>query len=185
MKLIFTGPGKGKTSAAAGIAFRSWGHGRKVLVLLFLKDQRISGEWKAAHYLDSPRLVVKSFGRPCPYLGQTCCPGQQECIVTRSRWEIEDEEWARAGLTLAEEEIKADRWNLIVLDEILNLWSTWPAAQPQIKNILNDAPTGLDLILTGRSCTAELVDSADLVTRMEMIKHPYTLGVLAREGIDY
>jgi hypothetical protein len=82
LKLIFTGPGKGKTSAAAGIAFRSWGHGRKVLVLLFLKDQRISGEWKAAHYLDSPRLVVKSFGRPCPYLGQTCCPGQQECIVT-------------------------------------------------------------------------------------------------------
>lgn len=185
MKLIFTGPGKGKTSAAAGIAFRSWGHGRKVLVILFLKDQRISGEWKAAHYLDSPRLVVESFGRPCPYLGQSCCPGQQDCIVNSAGWKSEDEEKAREGLTLAEQEIQSGRWNLIVLDEILNLWSVWPAAQPSIRDILSCAPAELDLILTGRSCTEELVDNTDLVTRMEVVKHPFTLGVRAQKGIDY
>ncbi len=185
MKLIFTGPGKGKTSAAAGIAFRSWGHGRKVLVMLFLKDQRISGEWKAANYLDSPRLVIESFGRSCPYLGQTCCPGQQECIVNSLGWTSEDEEQAREGLILAEQEIQSGKWNLIVLDEILNLWSVWPGAQPWIKNILDRAPDELDLILTGRSCTEELIDAADLVTYMEMIKHPFSLGGRAQEGIDY
>ena len=184
MKLIFTGPGKGKTSAAAGIAFRSWGHGRKVLVLLFLKDQRISGEWKAAHYLDSPRLVVKSFGRPCPYLGQTCCPGQQECIVTRSRWEIEDEEWARAGLTLAEEEIKADRWNLIVLDEILVALYFGMVSEEEIILLLDKAHEGQDVLLTGRNATSNLISLADVVTEMVERKHYYRQGIKARIGID-
>jgi cob(I)alamin adenosyltransferase len=185
LKLIFTGSGKGKTSAAAGTAFRSWGHGRQVLVLLFLKDRRISGEWKAADYLDSPRLVVKSFGRPCPYLGQPCCPGEHECIVTRPLWEPADEEQARQGIIFARQEIKSGRWNLIVLDEILNLWSIWPDAQPLITRLLKEAPPNVDLVLTGRTCTEELVDAVDLVTCMEMVKHPFNIGIQAKEGIDY
>lgn len=185
MKIIFTGSGKGKTSAAAGVAFRSWGHGRKVLVLLFLKDRRISGEWKAAGYLNSPRLVVESYGRSCPYLGQSCCPGEHDCIVSLQRWEAADEEQARQGLIFAQQEIKFGRWNLIVLDEILNLWSVWPAAQPLITRLLQETPHDVDLILTGRTCTAELVDAVDLVTCMEMVKHPFNIGIQAKEGIDY
>lgn len=185
MKIVFTGSGKGKTSAAAGIAFRSWGHGRRVLAVLFLKDQRISGEWIAAHHLNSPGLVVKSFGRLCPYLGQPCCPGQHECIVSQAQWNSADEEQAEQGLFFARQEIKSGQWNLIILDEILNLWSIWPASQPIIKDILQEASSDVDLILTGRSCSPELVDAADLVTHMEMVKHPFTLGITAKKGIDY
>jgi len=185
LKIIFTGPGKGKTSAAAGTVFRSWGHGRRVLVVLFLKDQRISGEWKTARHLDSPALVVKSFGRPCPYLGQPCCPGQQECIVSQSQWNSGDEEQALQGLRLVQQETRSGQWNLIVLDEILNLWSIWPGSRPYIKDMLREAPDDVDLILTGRTCSEELVNEADLVTCMEMVKHPFTLGITAKKGIDY
>ncbi|HQA06662.1 MAG TPA: cob(I)yrinic acid a,c-diamide adenosyltransferase [Syntrophomonadaceae bacterium] len=185
MKIIFTGSGKGKTSAAAGIAFRSWGHGRRVLVVLFLKDQRISGEWKAAHYLNSPALLVKSFGRPCPYLGQPCCPGQHECIVGHSQWNSADEEQAKQGLIFVQQEIRSGQWNLIVMDEVLNLWSVWPASQPFIKDMLREATADVDLILTGRSCSPELVNAVDLVTNMEMVKHPFALGITAKKGIDY
>lgn len=185
MKLIFTGPGKGKTSAAAGIAFRSWGHGHRVLVVLFLKDQRISGEWKAVNQLHSPGLQVRSFGRACPYLGESCCPGQHECIVTEQTWTPADEEQARQGLVFAQQEVNSGQWNLVVLDEILNLWSIWSASQSVIKNMLLTASPEVDLILTGRSCSEELVGAADLVTRMEAIKHPFTSGTKAKEGIDY
>ncbi|HQA49678.1 MAG: cob(I)yrinic acid a,c-diamide adenosyltransferase [Syntrophomonadaceae bacterium] len=185
MKIIFTGPGKGKTSAAAGTAFRSWGQGRKVLVILFLKDQRVSGEWKAVSCLDSPGLVVKSYGRKCPYIGHSCCPGEHECIVDQQRWEINDEEQARQGLAFAEQEIKSGRWNLIVLDEILNLWSIWPAAQPLIVDLLKKTPPDVDLILTGRNCTQELVELVDLVTSMQLVKHPFHRGIQAQKGIDY
>ncbi len=185
MKIIFTGYGKGKTSAAAGIAFRSWGHGRRVLVVLFLKDQRVSGEWKATQQINSPRLVVKSFGRPCPYLGQPCCPGQQECIVSPGQWNSADEEQAIQGLNFVQQEIKSGQWNLIVADEILNLWSIWPPSQPVIKEILGEAPAEVDLIVTGRSRIPELEQAADLVTNMEMVKHPFTMGITAKKGIDY
>jgi cob(I)alamin adenosyltransferase len=71
------------------------------------------------------------------------------------------------------------------MDEILNLWSVWPDSQPLINNILNHTPSELDLILTGRSCTQDLIDAVDLVTCMEMVKHPFALGILAKEGMDY
>lgn len=185
MKLIFTGPGKGKTSAAAGVAFRSWGHGRRVLVLLFLKDARISGEWQAVKHINSPRLVVKSFGRRCPYPEGLCCPGQQECIVTSDSWGVPDEEQAACGLQEARQAIASGEWDLIVLDEVLNLKALAPRLEAVIQQLLKSAPEEVDLIMTGRGCFEELVEQADLVTYMDMVKHPYTSGITAKKGIDY
>ena len=75
MIIIFYGNGKGKSSAAAGIALRAWGQGKRVLYLAFLKSRNISGEFKAIQHINSPNLSLATFGRECPYLGQECCPG--------------------------------------------------------------------------------------------------------------
>lgn len=185
MKLVFTGPGKGKTSAAAGIAFRSWGQGRRVKVILFLKDRAISGEWKTSSYLKSPRLDVESYGRTCPYPNRQCCPGQQECIVTRNNWKETDEKQAREGLVRAHNFIFSGEWDLVILDEILYLWSIWPDCQAMIMNFLQNAPEQTDLILTGRYYSKEIVELVDTVTFMDIIKHPFQKGIKAKEGIDY
>lgn len=185
MRLIYTGDGKGKTSSAAGIAFRAWGQNRRVLFISFLKAHLRSGELKAMLKVQSSSLVMFSFGRECPYEDEDCCPGRAECIVTPANIKQTDFAVVEKGISICEKELGANIWDLVVLDEIINVYNLFTGLQERIVQMLADAPEQTDLILTGRNCPPALMKMADMVSEIKMIKHPFKEGTLAKRGIDY
>ncbi|MDD3853613.1 MAG: cob(I)yrinic acid a,c-diamide adenosyltransferase [Syntrophomonadaceae bacterium] len=185
MRLVFTGTGKGKTTCAVGLGIRAWGHGKKVLIVAFLKDLEVSGEWKAIKRIDDPALQAVSFGRKCPYHGQECCPGEGECIVTYSNQTDEDYQLVAAGLHFVRQQLENEQYDVIILDEIWNVYQLFPLQREYITTILQNTSSDIDIITTGRPFPRELNDSFDLITNMDKIKHPYNQGIAARKGIDY
>lgn len=185
MLLIFSGNGKGKTSAAAGIAFRSWGQGRKVLFLAFLKSRWKSGEFKAIDKIKDEGFILHAYGRDCLYGEQDCCPGHSECILRKDDIEEKDFIQIENGLETLEREIQAGYWDLIIADEILNIWNSFPQYQQRIQEAVMMRGMNTDLLLTGRSCPDYLRKEADIYSTIESWKHPFFEGLSARRGIDY
>jgi cob(I)alamin adenosyltransferase len=166
---IFTGDGKGKTSAAIGAAIRALGHGLKVYIGFFMKGGYPSGERHVLSQL--PNVTVESFGAG-GFVGQT-------------NVKPEDREQAKRGLAAASKAVLSGNYDLVVLDEI-NLAVAWKLVElDEVLKLIDSKPEGVELILTGRQADGKLVQSADLVTEMLKIKHPYDEGVKAREGIEY
>jgi len=185
MLLIFTGDGKGKTSSAAGIALRAWGQGKRVLFISFLKGNNITGEYKAIKYINDPNFQVYTFGRECPYPGKDCCPGQQECIIRNGKVSEQDFSQVKFGLSKLHSEMADGRWDLIVLDEIINVFNLFDSLREGIIQFLDQRKADSDLVLTGRNCPSELNSKADLVSEINVLKHPYEIGITAKRGIDY
>lgn len=167
MILIFTGNGKGKTSAALGIAFRASGWGKKTAIVQFIKGHKEIGEWKAANanklidifqFLDDPKLFIRK-------------PREEHKKTIPNILE-------RLKILCAE------GYSLIVLDEVNNAISHGLVGVGEIMEILKANPE-VDFILTGRDAPEELVEMADLVTEMKEIKHPFNQGKIAKQGIDY
>lgn len=166
---VYTGDGKGKTSAAFGLALRAIGRGLKVYVIQFIKGGFDYGELYMIDRL--PNLTLKAFGT-----------GR---FVTKKPPEEEDIKLAQEALTLAEKIIKKGEHDIIILDEIniainLNLIEI-----EKVLELIKDKPKHTELILTGRSAPQSIIEKADLVTEMKEIKHPYTKGRQARKGIEY
>lgn len=185
MLLIFTGDGKGKTSSATGIALRAWGQGRRVLFISFLKGNNIAGENKAIKRINDPNFQIYTFGRDCPYPGTECCPGQQECIIQAGKVSEQDFKQVKLGLDRLRSEIGAGKWDLIVLDEIINVYNHFAPYQEEIIELIDQRKADFDLVLTGRKSPPELYSKADLVSEINALKHPYQLGMMAKRGIDY
>lgn len=185
MLLIFTGNGKGKTSSAIGIALRAWGQGKRVLFVSFLKGNFVAGEFKAIRRLNDPFFKVCSFGRECPYRGVDCCPGEQECIIHSDNISDRDRENVHQGLDMVSREMAVGNWDLIVLDEIVNVFNLFTACQKAILKLVDEREQGMDWILTGRNCSPELALRADLISEMVAIRHPFQDGLKAKRGIDY
>lgn len=184
MIVIFYGPGKGKSSAAAGIALRAWGQGKRVLYLAFLKSRNISGEFKAMQTINSSELVLATFGRECPYPEQECCPGQRECLVLDNNITTDDVAAAQGGINYALQQVKSGQWDLVILDELLNGYVLYPDLQQSIIYLLEEAGN-VDLVLTGRPGPEEILGRGELVTELRKISHPFDTGISARKGIDY
>ena len=185
MLLVYTGDGKGKTSSAAGIALRAWGHDRRVLFISFLKGSNTAGEYKAIKHIGDPNFHVYAFGRECPYPGIECCPGQQECIIQADKISEQDFEQVKLGLKRLRNEMAIGRWDLIVLDEIINVYNLFDSYRKEILQLVDQKKPDSDLILTGRNCPPEIYSRADLVSEINALKHPYQLGMMAKRGIDY
>jgi cob(I)alamin adenosyltransferase len=185
MLLIFTGNGKGKTSGAAGIALRAWGQGKKVLFISFLKGDFVAGEYKAIKRLHDSTFQVYAFGRECPYPDDDCCPGEQECIIQAGDLNEKDYRWVKLGLDRIKKETGTGKWDLIILDEIINVFNLFKAYQEEILQLLDKRDLNIDLVLTGRNCPAELVSRADLISSIVPLKHPFAEGRTAKRGIDY
>jgi cob(I)alamin adenosyltransferase len=167
---IFTGNGKGKTTAAIGTAVRAAGNGLKVLIVFFAKgDKHPRGEANVLSQL--PNITV------------TSC--QRKGWIDRENIKVEDKELTEAMLTTAREAMLKGDYNLIVLDEINIAVNYGLVSLDEVIGFINDKPNNVELILTGRYAEPELVQMADLVTEMQMVKHPYSKGVTARRGIDY
>lgn len=169
---IYTGEGKGKTSAAIGLAVRAAGNGLKVLFVQFLKGGEESGELKIFKVLQENIEVIR-FDQRHPIFfekGDT-----KEGLIMA----------AKDALSLINEKIKSGKYDLVVLDEINNLVSQGWADVNELIEIIKERPKGVEIVLTGRGASTELIDMADYVTEMKAVKHPFKKGIKARKGIEY
>ena len=166
---IFTGDGKGKTSAALGVVLRALGHGLRVHITYFMKGDYPYGE---RHILSQlPNVDFASFGSPS--------------FIDPANVKPEEIEQAKRALDDAHQAMFSGNYDLVVLDEV-NLAVAWKLiALDEVTRLIRDKPPNLELILTGRQADTELIKAADLVTEMLKIKHPFDKGIKARKGIDY
>ncbi|MDO8671398.1 MAG: cob(I)yrinic acid a,c-diamide adenosyltransferase [Dehalococcoidia bacterium] len=165
---VYTGDGKGKTTAAFGVAMRAAGHGLKVYVVQFMKEMEY-GEVKAA--AAHARLITI---RQCGRAGHVNL-GQPDQI---------DKDLAANALALAGEIIAGGEYDLVILDEINLALGCGLLPIADVLAVLRAKPESVELILTGRQAPAELLEVADLVTEMREVKHYFRQGVLSRPGID-
>jgi len=166
---LFTGEGKGKTSAALGTVLRASGHGFRTYIIFFMKSELPHGEIAALRHL--PNVEVAKYG------------GLK--FVNPDRIKPEDIAKAGEALAAAREAMLGGRYDLIVLDE-LNVAVAFKLVElDEVIKLIKDKPPEVELVLTGRYADPKLVESADLVTEMRKIKHPYDKGVPARRGIEY
>lgn len=170
--IIYTGPGKGKTTAALGCALRALGHGWKVIMIQFIKGDWISGEVQTAARL-APDLEIIPGG-----IGFVGAPGEQEPAENHRRV-------ALSTLALAAEKMALGVHQLMILDEICCAVDLGLLKPDEVLNLIDRKPFGLHLILTGRNASPQLLERADLITEMNEIRHPFARGIPAREGIDY
>ncbi len=163
---VYTGNGKGKTTAAFGLALRHLYAGGTVFIGQFVKSMRYA-ECGIAH--DNLNIVIEQFGR--------------DCFISKQPERI-DIDMARAGLERIAEILAAGRYSLVILDEVTialyyNLFS-----EAELFEVLAKRKKSTEVVLTGRYASAELIARADLVTEMKEIKHYFNSGVLSRSGID-
>ncbi|MDH5459484.1 MAG: cob(I)yrinic acid a,c-diamide adenosyltransferase [Candidatus Bathyarchaeota archaeon] len=166
---VYTGNGKGKTSAAFGLALRGIGRGLKVYVIQFIKGGFDYGELYIVDKL--PNLTLKAFGR-----------GR---FVTEKPPEKEDTELGEKALALAEEVVKSEEYDIVILDEINVALNLKLIKIERVLELIRNKPKHVELILTGRYAPDEIIEAADLVTEMKEVKHPYNKGFQARKGIEY
>ena len=166
---IFTGDGKGKTSAAIGAVIRALGHGLRVYIAYFMKGDYPSGERNILSQL--PNVTMDSFG--------------SKEFVDPENIKPEEKEQAKKALAAAREAMLSGDYDLVVLDEVNVAVAFNLVELDEVLKFIDDKPEGVELILTGRRADSKLVQSADLVTEMLKIKHPYDEGVVARGGIEY
>ena len=166
---IFTGSGKGKTSAALGVVMRAVGHGLRVHIVFFMKGGYPYGERNIMAHL--PNVSFQSFGH--------------EHFVDPHNVKAEEKEQARQALKAAREAMASGKFDLVILDEV-NVASSWKLIEVEdVLRLIEEKPKNVELILTGRYADERLIDVADLVTEMVEIKHPFDKGIKARQGFDY
>ena len=180
---IYTGDGKGKTTAALGLAMRAAGHGKKVLMVQFMKTVPCYGELESAKQL-APNFEIVQKGKPCTRPDAECLECKV-CFVHPEKPAPEDFAAARDALEFCVDVFRKGEHDIVILDEILYALKLGLIERGEVANLIKMKPPRTELVLTGRDAPAELVELADLVTEMREIKHPFTKGIAAREGIEY
>ena len=166
---VFTGNGKGKTSAALGAVLRAVGHGLRVYIVFFMKGKYPYGEFSTLPKL--PNVDVASFGL--------------RCLINPADINPEEIEQAKLALSAARKAMLSGNYDMVVLDEV-NIALYFKLIElDEVVRLIGDKPRNVELILTGRYADAKLIELADLVTEMVKLKHPYDKGVKARKGIEY
>jgi cob(I)alamin adenosyltransferase len=167
--MVFTGKGKGKTTAALGLAFRAMGHEFKVCVIQFIK-----GSWKYGELTSAKRFEdLMDF-----YVMGKGFTWQSENIE-------EDIKIAQEAWIFAKEKINSGKYQMVILDELTYLIKYKMVSEDEIVNFLANRPENLHIVVTGRDASDKLIEIADLVTDMVSIKHPYDNGVKAQKGIEF
>ena len=168
---IYTGEGKGKTTAALGLSFRAAGRGKRVLFVQFLKGMK-TGEQISINENDNiEHLKIAETVR----FFNTLSEGEQYELKTRTQTEWED----------LKKRIGTDSLDILVLDEIMAAMQHRLIDEEDVLELLKNRPLEMEVILTGRSASRNLIEEADLVTEMKNVKHYYNKGILSRIGIEY
>ena len=172
LTIVYTGKGKGKTTAALGIVLRAVGYEKKVCMIQFIK-----GSWHYGEMLSSKRLepefemVVIGKG----FVG----------IIDDKSPKEEHEKIAKEAIRISLEKIQSRRYDIIILDEINYAVNLGLINEEEVINLIKSKPEELDLVLTGNYAKEKIIDMADLVTEMKEIKHPFKQGIKAKKGIDF
>jgi len=169
--IVFTGNGKGKTSAAMGSALRAVGQGMKVLMIQFIKGSWHYGELDAVKAFGE-NFQIRPMGRGFVKVG-TEKPDAEDIRLVQEAWKA------------AVEAMHSDRYDMIILDEINYAVHYGMITLDQVLNDLAARPEQLHVICTGRNAQDRLIEAADLVSEIREIKHPFEKGILAQRGIEY
>ncbi|MCM8899984.1 cob(I)yrinic acid a,c-diamide adenosyltransferase [Caldicoprobacter algeriensis] len=169
---VYTGDGKGKTTAALGQGLRAVGRGLKVVMVQFLKGIE-SGELEAVKRLD-PQFTIMRFAETRKFFWQLT-DEEKEQLKEKTQQEMQQ----------LEQLMKKGSCDVLILDEIMAAIHGGLVSVEQICRLIDDKPKGMELILTGRNVPREIADRADLITEMRNVKHYLNKGVPARKGIEY
>lgn len=170
--IVYTGDGKGKTTAALGMAFRSAGHQYRVAVVQFIKGTMRAGEEQAAAML-APYIDWTIGGR-----GFTSGPWNRATHEEHVRA-------AQETLRVAEQKLFSSEFRMVILDEVLGAINAKIVTVEQVLSLIKRKPPAVHLVITGRGAPPEIIEAADLVTEMRLLKHPYEQGIVAQKGIEF
>ncbi len=170
--IVYTGGGKGKTTAALGMALRAVGYGHRVCMIQFIKGSWHYGEMDSSAKLE-PDFELVAIGKG--FVG----------IIDDKSTKEEHREVAREALRIGRERITSGRYDLVILDEINYAVKLDLVTVGDVMGLIGARPANLSLVLTGNHARPEVIDAADLVTEMREVKHPYRRGVAAKKGIDF
>ena len=170
--IVYTGNGKGKTTAALGMELRAIGYDHKVCMLQFIKGSWHYGEMDSSKKLE-PNFELIAVGKG--FVG----------ILDDNSPREEHEKYAAEAVRICREKIFSEKYDVIILDEVNYAITLGLIDVQEIIKIIKEKPSELDLVLTGRDVKEEIVELADLVTEMKEIKHPFKSGIKAKKGIDF
>ncbi|RLB61279.1 MAG: cob(I)yrinic acid a,c-diamide adenosyltransferase [Deltaproteobacteria bacterium] len=166
---VYTGNGKGKTTASLGLVFRALGHGFRIHVMQFMKGQTTYGELESAKQF-ADILTIEQVGLPS--------------FVKHGKQASEDREMAQKALSRAQVLVASGDYDLVVLDE-LNCAIDFDLVELDVvKELIRNKPAHTELVITGRNAHPDIIELADLVTEMREIKHYFNAGQAARVGIE-
>lgn len=170
--IVYTGGGKGKTTAALGLALRAIGYGRKVKMIQFIKGSWHYGEMHSSSRLE-PEFDLVAVGRGfVGILDDTSTPEQHRRV-------------ADTAMDMACQDVASGKYDIIILDEINYAVNLGLVSEKDVLELISSKPEQLDMVLTGNHASESVIKAADLVTEMREIKHPFRRGVRARRGIDF
>ncbi len=172
LKIVYTGNGKGKTTAALGMCVRAAGYNWKICLIQFVKGSWKYGELEGVKRLE-PNLELHTVGEG--FVG----------IVDDDKDIEVHKKAASEGLDFASEKIKSGEFQLIILDELNVALKLGLVTRESVEQLLDNCPDSLHLVITGRDAPGWLIEQADLVTEMTEIKHPFQNGLPAQKGIDW
>ena len=170
--IVYTGNGKGKTTAALGLAMRAVGYEHKVCMLQFIKGSWHYGEMDSSKKLE-PNFELIAIGKG--FVG----------ILDDNSPREEHEKYAAEALRICREKINSGNYNVIILDEVNYAINLGLIDVQEIIKLIKEKPSSLDLVLTVRDAKEEIIELSDLVTEMKEIKHPFKSGIKAKKGIDF
>ncbi len=165
---VYTGTGKGKTTAALGLGLRAAGHGFEVYMIQFMKGQINYGELEAVKRI--PNFTIRQFGRPD--------------FIDKSNPDPEDIKYAQDALDHARKIIEVGSVDFLILDEVNVAIDFGLITDREVIALIKSRPSQMELILTGRYASSAIIEIADLVSEIKEIKHPYQKGIAARKGVE-
>jgi len=172
LTIVYTGKGKGKTTAALGIALRAVGYGKKICMIQFIKGSWHYGEMDSSKRLE-PEFEMVAIGKG--FVG----------IIDDKTPKVEHEKIANEAIKISIEKVQSGKYDIVILDEINYAINLNLVKIEDVLNLIKSKPSGIDLVLTGNYAKDEIIELADLVTEMKEIKHPFQRGVKAKKGIDF
>ena len=172
LTIVYTGKGKGKTTAALGIALRATGYDKKICMIQFIKGSWHYGEMISSKRLE-PEFEMVAVGKG--FVG----------IIDDKTPKEEHEKIAKEAIKISATKIQSGNYDIVILDEVNYAINLGLVKLEDVLNLIKSKPSSLDLILTGNYAKDEIIELADLVTEMKEIKHPFQQGIKAKKGIDF
>jgi cob(I)alamin adenosyltransferase len=172
LTIVYTGKGKGKTTAALGIVLRAVGYGKKVCMIQFIKGSWHYGEMTSSKKLE-PEFEMITVGKG--FVG----------IIDDKSPKEDHKEIAKEAIKISNEKIQSGNYDIVILDEINYAVNLDLISVKDVINLIKSKPQKVDLVLTGNYAKDEIIEISDLVTEMKEVKHPFQRGIKAKKGIDF